>query len=80
MLVSAVMEQMPEKHIISGNGMAGYGRANAIVTRKITDKLTVCGDGITDIADGTGLTAARVMICAGHMASRVVEIILEKQI
>ena len=80
MLVNAVMEQMPEKHIISGNGMAGYGIANAIVTRKITDKLTVCGDGITDIADGTGLTAARVMICAGHMASRAVEIILEKQI
>ena len=79
MLVNAVMEQMPEKHIISGNGMAGYGSANSIITRNITDKLTVCGDGITDIADGTGLTAARVMVCAGHIASRAVEIILEKQ-
>ena len=78
MLVNAVMEQMPEKHIISGNGMAGYGSANAIVTRNITDKLTVCGDGIADIADGAGLTAARVMVCAGHMASRAVEIILGK--
>ena len=78
MLVNAVMEQLPEKHIISGNGMAGYGSANAIVTRNITDKLTVCGDGIADIADGAGLTAARVMVCAGHMASRAVEIILEK--
>ena len=76
MFVNAVMEQMPEKRLISGNGMAGYGSANSIITRKITDKLTVCGDGVTDVADGTGLTAARVMICAGHMASRAVEMIL----
>lgn len=78
MLVNAVMEQLPEKHLISGNGMAGYGSANAIVTRDITDRLTVCGDSITDIADGTGLTAARVMVCAGHMASRAAEIILDQ--
>ena len=76
MLVNAVMEQMPEKYIISGNGMAGFGKANRIQTRIITDKLTLCGDGITDVADGVGLTASRVMVCAGHMASRAVEIIL----
>lgn len=76
MLVNTVMEQMPEKHIISGNGLAGFGNANGIQTRIITDKLTLCGDGMTDIADGVGLTASRVMVCAGHMASRAVEIIL----
>ena len=78
MFVNAVMEQLPGKYVISGNGMAGYGSANAIVTRNITDKLTVCGDGIADIADGAGLTAARVMVCAGHMASRAVEMILDQ--
>ena len=78
MLVNAVMEQMPEKYLIGGSGMAGLGNANAIRTRCITDKLTLCGDGITDVADGVGLTASRVMVCAGHMAARAIEIILQK--
>ena len=78
MLVNTVLEQMPEKYLISGSGMAGFGRANAITTRIITDKLTLCGDGKTDVADGVGLTASRVMVCAGHMAARAVEIILQK--
>lgn len=78
MLVHAVMEQMPEKHLICGSGMAGFGNANAIKTRRITDHLTLCGDGTTDVADGVGLTASRVIICAGHMASRAIEIILNR--
>ena len=77
MLVNTVLEQMPEVELISGSGMAGYGNANAITTRRITPKLTLCGDGKTDVADGVGLTASRVIICAGHMASRAIEIILE---
>ena len=56
--------------------MAGYGNANAIRTRNITEKFTICGDGITDVKDGVGLTASRVIICAGHMASRAIEILL----
>lgn len=76
MLVNTVMEKMPEKYLICGSGMAGFGNANGITTRYVTEKLTLCGDGVTDIADGVGLTAARVMVCAGHMASRAMEIIL----
>lgn len=76
MLVNAVMEKMPEKYLISGSGMAGYGNANAIRTRNVTKKLTLCGDGITDVKDGVGLTASRVIICAGHMASRAIELLL----
>ena len=78
MLVNTVLVQMPEKQLISGIGMAGVGNANAITTRRITEKLTLCGDGKTDVADGVGLTASRVMICAGHMAARAVEIILNR--
>lgn len=76
MLVNTLMERCPEKHIVSGSGTAGYGRANEISTRRITDRLTVCGDGVTDVADGEGLTSSRVIVCAGHQASRITEIIL----
>ena len=76
MLVNTIMEKMPDKHVVCGSGMAGFGSANTIVTRYVTEKLTVCGDGVSDVANGVGLTAARVMVCAGHMATRVMEIIL----
>jgi sulfur carrier protein ThiS adenylyltransferase len=79
MLVNSVMTLMPDKYLISGSGMAGYGNANAIKTKKITGKFTVCGDFVTDVSQGTGLTASRVIICAGHMASRAIEIILGGQ-
>ena len=59
--------------------MAGYGNANAIRTRIVNRRLTICGDGTTDVADGVGLTASRVIICAGHMASRAIELILNKE-
>lgn len=78
MLVSMLLSAFPEMQVICGSGMAGFGRANEIVTRCSGSRLTVCGDGVTDVADGDGLTAARVMICAGHMASRAVEIILNE--
>lgn len=76
MLVNTLHEKCPDKYIISGSGMAGWGRANEIRTRKITDRFFLCGDGSSDIADGEGLTASRVIICAGHQASKVIEIIL----
>lgn len=78
MLVNTLLSGFPDMYVISGSGMAGFGRANEIVTRRLGARLTVCGDGVTDVAMGEGLTAARVMICAGHMASRAAEIILSE--
>lgn len=76
MLVNALLEKSPEKYVISGSGMAGFGRANEIVTRRITERFYLCGDGRTDVSGGDGLTAARVMVCAGHQASKAIELIL----
>lgn len=74
-LVNCVLEKMPEKYIISGSGMAGFGDANSIRTNKITKRFYVCGDGESDIADGIGLAASRVMVCAGHQAHKVIQLI-----
>ncbi len=76
MLINTLLTANKAVKIVSGNGMAGFGRANDIRTKKLSERLYICGDFSTDVADGEGLTAARVMICAGHQASKVCELIL----
>lgn len=62
--------------VISGSGMAGYGSANEIRSRRIMDRLFICGDEHTDVGDGIGLMAPRVAVCAGHQANLVIGHIL----
>ena len=76
MLVNAVLETMPEKFLVAASGMAGFEGGNTIRTRKITDKFYLCGDGVSDVADGMGLVAPRVMLCAAHQALTAVRLIL----
>ena len=76
MLVNAVLETMPDKFLVAASGMAGFEGGNTIRTRKITDKFYLCGDGVSDVADGIGLVAPRVMLCAAHQALTAVRLIL----
>lgn len=64
------------KTIVSGNGMAGIGDANSIVTRRIADRLYVCGDGESDIGTEGTITETRVAVCAAHQANVAVRLIL----
>ena len=75
MLVNVVLETMPEKYLVSGSGMAGMKSTNLIRTRKITDHFYLCGDGISDVNDGMGLVAPRVMACAAHEAHMILRIL-----
>lgn len=74
-LVNYVLENMPEKYIVSASGMAGISTANTIKTRRITEHFFMCGDGESDVADGLGLVASRVMVCAAHEANMILRII-----
>ena len=77
MLISALLEKCPKTRVVSGNGMAGYGNSNAIVTEKVLGRLYICGDKVTEATTGMGLMAPRVAICAGHEANKVIELILQ---
>ena len=66
MLVNFVLENMPEKYLVAGSGMAGFGSPNTIQTRRITGRFYLCGDTVSDVNDGIGLVCARVMVCAAH--------------
>ena len=63
------------KTVISGNGMAGKGPANAITTRKVGDNIYICGDGISDVNSEGSLVPSRVTLCAAHQANAVIRII-----
>lgn len=76
MLVNTVLEQLPDKWLVSGNGMAGYGQSNLIQTKAIMSKFYLCGDNISS-NEAQPLIAPRVAICAGHEANMVVELIIE---
>ena len=75
MLVNYFLEKMPEKYLIASSGMAGLASGNSIKTRKITKRFYLCGDEVSDVADGMGLVASRVMICAAHQAHMVLRIL-----
>ena len=75
MLVNYVLKNMPEKYLVSASGMAGLAPSNMITTKRITFHFYMCGDGVSDIADGIGLISSRVLVCAAHQAHAVIRII-----
>lgn len=77
MLANTVLETMPDKYLIAASGMAGFGTANAIKTRKITEHFYLCGDEMSDVS-GMSLVSSRVMLCAAHQAHMVLRILAEK--
>lgn len=75
MLVNCVLENMPEKYLVSGSGIAGIAPSNMITTKRVTKRFYLCGDGVSDVEDGMGLVSSRVLICAGHQAHAVIRMI-----
>lgn len=78
MLTNFVLEKLPGKYLVAASGMAGMKSANLIKTRKITKFFYLCGDGSSDVTDGMGLVAPRVMVCAAHQALMVLRILAGK--
>jgi len=74
-LVNAVLSEMPEKYLVAASGMAGIGDANDIVTRKVSSKFYLCGDGKSDSRAGLPLFSSRVALCAAHQAHIVLQIL-----
>ena len=76
MLTEQLLCYYPEKTLICGSGMAGYGSSNTIKTRKINDHFYICGDGVSGAMPGRGLMAPRVTICAAHESNMVLRCVL----
>jgi len=78
MLVSGVSEHFPRSFIVAASGMGGLFSPNGIITKRITKKLYLCGDGVSDADKHPGPVAPRVMLCAAHQAHTVLRILAEE--
>jgi sulfur carrier protein ThiS adenylyltransferase len=77
MIVETVLSKMEKTVIVSVSGLAGYGKSNAIKTRRISNRFILIGDGESGIDSVKVLTAARVGIAANHQANASVEVLME---
>lgn len=77
MLVEAVLSGMSQP-VVTVSGLAGYGRGNAIQTRRVSSRLVLVGDGQSDAYSGLPLTAGRVWIAAAHQANAIIELLLDE--
>ena len=76
MLTNLVLETMPDKYLVAASGMAGFGSANTIRTRKVMKRFYLCGDEESDVQSEGSLVSSRVMLCAAHQAHTVLRILV----
>jgi sulfur carrier protein ThiS adenylyltransferase len=79
MLINAALEQLPDKIIVSGSGLAGYESSNLIRTARPLKNLYICGDLENEAKVGSGLMAPRVGICAGHQANMILRLLVGEE-
>ena len=75
MLTNGVLETMPEKYYVAASGVAGLGPANTVRTHRVAERFYLCGDTVSDVADGLGLFPSRVMLSAAHEAHAILRIL-----
>lgn len=77
MLIETVMEKMPDKYLICGSGLAGWGE-NESISMTISGRVYIFGDGTNEVSDQYPPLAPRVGIVANMQANQVLEILLGK--
>lgn len=75
MLVNTILSLYPGKTIIAANGIAGFGKAEQLVSKHISKNLYICGDNKSD-SQTLPLCGARIAICAAQQALLTIRIIL----
>jgi sulfur carrier protein ThiS adenylyltransferase len=62
--------------LVAVSGIAGYGPASAIRSRRVFGNHFLIGDGVTAAQPGRGLLAPKVTVAAGHQANVVLRLLL----
>lgn len=77
MIIETAMLQLPDIPLVSGNGLAGWGKTDLLRVHR-SNNLIVCGDEISEISETTPLTAPRVGIVSNMEANEVLELLMVK--
>lgn len=77
MLAETILSVWPERPLIIGSGLAGYGKTNKLKERTIGNTLIACGDEESETSDDLPPMAPRVGIVANMQANAVVEILMK---
>ncbi|MCX6271292.1 MAG: sulfur carrier protein ThiS adenylyltransferase ThiF [Bacteroidetes bacterium] len=75
MIIETVLTGFPDKFLVSGVGLAGWGNNNSIQTKQF-GKLYICGDGMNEVSETAPPLAPRVGIVSNMQANVVMEILL----
>ena len=75
MIIETVTERFPDKFIIAGSGLAGYGENNALRTRRLGN-LFICGDETSEVSEELPPLAPRVGVVASLQANQALEIVM----
>ncbi len=68
-------QHFPDKYLVMGIGMAGWGKSNLISEQKY-DTVIICGDQLTEVSEDCPPLAPRVGIVSNMQANTVLEILL----
>jgi sulfur carrier protein ThiS adenylyltransferase len=77
MIMEAAINQMKDKKLVAGVGLAGWGKTDTLRVMR-SGNLIVCGDQESEVSIDNPLTAPRVGIVANMEANEVLEILLSK--
>ncbi|MZQ74808.1 MAG: sulfur carrier protein ThiS adenylyltransferase ThiF [Peptoclostridium sp.] len=77
--VNSILQNTGKK-VIAASGLAGVGSANSIVTRRVSERLYIVGDGVSGLSEGEKLLASRVAIAANHQANLAVRLLIGEDI
>lgn len=76
MIVRAMSKFFPDKMLIIGIGMSGWGQNDSIKETRY-DNLIICGDQVSEVSDELPPLAPRVGIVANMQANVALEILLK---
>lgn len=77
LIIETVAATLPDKALVCGVGLAGWGD-NEIIRMRSFGNVYVCGDMTNEVSDGYPPLAPRVGIVANMEANQVMEILLGK--
>ncbi|GAB4178494.1 MAG: sulfur carrier protein ThiS adenylyltransferase ThiF [Geothermobacteraceae bacterium] len=76
MLLESFRLAFPQRPVVAASGLAGYGPANTVVTRRRGTNVYLVGDETSAAQPGQGLMAPRVGVAAHHQANAVLRLLL----